>query len=184
MKMTFDDITEDGRLWAVRYETECDNELYRLFDQWSDVLWLRTFFKQHIADLEKYFHITDINQAIKDTLEDSNKLEAVILDLSPDADLDLLFKPLDNNRTALNVFEWMKARAARKIAHVSWLRIYALRLADGVYIVTGGAIKLAPQMKDRPHTQHELQKIEQVKQFLISEGIVDNEGFIEYVREL
>lgn len=26
--MTFDDITEDGRLWAVRYEGEADNALY------------------------------------------------------------------------------------------------------------------------------------------------------------
>ena len=26
--MTFDEITEDGRLWAVRYEGENDNALY------------------------------------------------------------------------------------------------------------------------------------------------------------
>lgn len=32
MSMTFDDITEDGRLWAVRYEGETDNVLYSLFD--------------------------------------------------------------------------------------------------------------------------------------------------------
>ena len=182
--MTFDDITEDGRLWAVRYETENDNELYRLFDQWTDVQWLRAFFKQHMADLEKYFCITDLNQAIADTLEDSDKLEAVILDLSPEADLDLLFKPLNNHRTAIDVLEKMKTRAARQRPHVSWLRIYALRLADGVYIITGGAIKLTPQMQDRPHTRQELYKIEQVKRFLMAEGIVDNEGFIEYVSEL
>lgn len=30
--MTFDDITEDGRLWAVRYDGENDNALYRIFD--------------------------------------------------------------------------------------------------------------------------------------------------------
>jgi hypothetical protein len=29
--MTFDDITEDGRLWAVRYEENEENALYRLF---------------------------------------------------------------------------------------------------------------------------------------------------------
>lgn len=44
MSMTFDDITEDGRLWAVRYEGETDNVLYSLFDQWNDVVWLRSFF--------------------------------------------------------------------------------------------------------------------------------------------
>ena len=33
--MTFDDITGDGRLWAVRYDGLKDNELFRLFDQWN-----------------------------------------------------------------------------------------------------------------------------------------------------
>ncbi len=28
--MTFDDITEDGRLWSVRYDGESDNALYTL----------------------------------------------------------------------------------------------------------------------------------------------------------
>lgn len=49
--MTFDDITEDGRLWAVRLDGEEDNELYKLFDQWNDVLWLRSFFKDNLDDL-------------------------------------------------------------------------------------------------------------------------------------
>lgn len=44
--MTFDDITGDGRLWAVKYVGETENELYKLFDQWNDVIWLRNFLKQ------------------------------------------------------------------------------------------------------------------------------------------
>ena len=44
--MTFDDITGDGRLWAVRYDGANDNELFRLFDQWNDVMWLRNFFQR------------------------------------------------------------------------------------------------------------------------------------------
>lgn len=55
--MTFDDITEDGRLWAVRYESENDNALYTLFEQWNDVLWLRTFFKNNWNDLQSYLLI-------------------------------------------------------------------------------------------------------------------------------
>ena len=49
--MTFDDITEDGRLWAVRYDGEDDNALYNLFEQWNDVTWLRSFFKDNIDDV-------------------------------------------------------------------------------------------------------------------------------------
>ena len=92
--MTFDDITGDGRLWAVRYDDANDNELFRLFDQWNDVAWLRKFFKENINDLNVYFKITDINQAISDTIDDSEVLEGVILDISPEANLDLIFRPL------------------------------------------------------------------------------------------
>ena len=60
--MKFDDITGDGRLWAVRYDDENDNVLYKLFDMWSDVAWLRDFFKKSINDLSSLFKITDVNQ--------------------------------------------------------------------------------------------------------------------------
>ena len=45
--MTFDKITDDGRLWAVRYNGESDNALYTLFDKWGDVVWLRQFFRDN-----------------------------------------------------------------------------------------------------------------------------------------
>jgi hypothetical protein len=98
--MTFDDITEDGRLWAARYNGEKDNALYTLFDQWSDVMWLRSFFKANWQDLTSYFKITDVNQAIEDTIEDSDRLQGIIMDISPDANLDEIFHPLENFRTA------------------------------------------------------------------------------------
>lgn len=43
--MTFDKIIDNGKLWAVRYEEETDNELFKLFAQWSDVEYLHQFFK-------------------------------------------------------------------------------------------------------------------------------------------
>lgn len=63
------------------------------------------------------------------------------------------------------------------------LRIYAIKLSVGVYIVTGGAIKLTATMQEREHTLHELHKLEIVRRFLLEEGIVDNDGFIEYLSE-
>ena len=76
--MTFDDITGDVRLWAVKYVGETENELYKLFDQWNDVIWLRSFFKTNLDDISCYFKITDINQAITDTIEDSEYLQCLI----------------------------------------------------------------------------------------------------------
>ena len=98
--MKFDKILDNGSLWAVRYEGDDDNALRKVFAQWNDPEWLWDFFTENMADLESYFKITDLNQAIYDTIDDSGELECLILDISPDADLDLLFRPLENSRTA------------------------------------------------------------------------------------
>ena len=49
--MTFDKITNDGRLWAVRFGKETDNEFIKTIDLWNDVQWLQAFFKENINDL-------------------------------------------------------------------------------------------------------------------------------------
>ena len=182
--MTFDDITEDGRLWAVRYDSENDNALYTLFEQWNDVLWLRTFFKKNWNDLQSYFRITDINQAITDTIDDSERLQGIIMDISPNANLDEIFHPLENYRTSEILLGKEKARLSRTKRHPSWLRIYAIKLSEGVYIITGGAIKLTLKMEEREHTLQELKKLEKVRTFLLNENIIDDDGFIEYMNTL
>lgn len=97
--MTFDKILPDNRLWAVRYDGETDNALQQVFNQWNDPEWLWMFFTENLSDLESYFKITEVDQAIYDTLEDSAELECLILDISPCANLDLLFRPLETSRT-------------------------------------------------------------------------------------
>lgn len=182
--MTFDDITEDGRLWAVRYDGESDNALYTLFEQWNDIVWLRSFFKANINDLTSYFKITDINKAIYDTIEDSERLQCLIMDISPDADLEALFRPLENSRTNEMLLGKEKAKLKKGYSRTSWLRIYALKLSEGIYIITGGAIKLTATMQERKHTLEELIKMEKVRQFLLNEQIMDDDSFIDYLKEL
>ena len=179
--MTFDKINDDGRLWAVRYNGESDNALYTLFDKWGDVVWLRQFFRDNWDDLIAYFKVTDINQAIEDTIEDSDQLQCLMLDLNPDSDLELLFHPLENFRTSEVVLGKEKARLKRTIRHSSWLRIYAIKLSQGVYVITGGAIKLTLKMEERNHTKAELAKLEKVRRFLLNEDIIDDDSFIDYV---
>lgn len=76
--MTFDEIAENKHLWAARFENEEENELYKLFDNWLDVNYLRSFFKENIADLSK-FKFT-IDAAIEDTLDDADILNDMLLD--------------------------------------------------------------------------------------------------------
>ena len=181
--MTFDEITGDSRLWAVRYDGEDDNELYNMFDKWNDVLWLRNFFIANKTDLWLNYNVFGINEAVMDTVEDSEMLETALLDLSPNADLDTLFRPLSNYMRE-SFLEKEKARISKRRKHASWLRIYAIKLNSGIFIITGGAIKLTATMQERAHTAIELVKIEQVRRFLIDNGIADETGFEDYIKEL
>jgi len=182
--MKFDRILENDKLWAVRYDGDDDNILQKIFEQWNNPIWLVDFFTDNISDLESYFKITDLNRAIFDTIDDSNELQCLILDITPDADLDKIFRPLENNRTNEIVLGKEKAKLRNRPIHASWLRLYAIKLEPGCYIITGGAIKLTQKMEERSHTLQELRKMEQVRNLLVGEGVVDNVGFSEYVSEL
>lgn len=179
----FDDITDDNRLWAVHYEGDEDNILNTVFDQWDDVLWLREFFKKNYADLQSYFQITDVDVAVDMTAEDSDVLQRKILDISPEANLDELFRPLNNWQTTEVTLNREKANPKTITHRRSWLRIYALKLQDGCYIITGGAIKLTRTMQEREHTLMELLKQEQVRLFLLQNHIIDTDSFVDYLAE-
>ena len=182
--MTFDKILDNNTLWAVRYEGAEDNALQQVFSQWSDPEWLVDFFQENMSDLESYFKITDLNQAIYDTIDDGIRLQCLILDISPDADLDRIFRPLDNGRTSEMLLGKEKARIKERLRHASWLRIYAIKLEPGCYIITGGAIKLTRTMQEREHTLAELNKLECVRNFLLEGGVIDSDGFEDYLSEM
>lgn len=182
--MKFDKILENNTLWAVRYDGAKDNALQTLFEQWNDLEWLVDFFLANMSDLTSYFKITDINQAIYDTIDDSHRMQCLILDISPDADLDHLFRPLENNRTSEMLLGKEKAKIKNRPQHSSWLRIYAIKLEPGCYIITGGAIKLTRTMQERAHTLAELNKMEEVRNYLLSEGAIDADGFVDFLSEI
>ena len=75
--MTYDSITEDGRLWAVKYNDCPDNALYMLFEQWNDVTWLtrtmqeREHTLRELAKKEKVrSHLLTNNIVDKDSFDD------------------------------------------------------------------------------------------------------------------
>ena len=178
--MTFDRILENGRLWAVRYDKDNVNALERVLSQWSDAEWLADFFMQNIDDLISYFKITNIEDAIYQTMEDRDEIACVIMDISPEANLDRFFRPLDNNRTSEMILGKEKGRPNRQ----SWLRLYAIKLNVGIYIITGGAIKLTRTMQEREHTLIELERMEKVRNFLLNEHVFDEESFEDYRKEI
>jgi len=57
------------------------------------------------------------------------------------------------------------------------LRVYAIELDEGCFVITGGAIKLTPQMTTN-ELINEKNRIEQVQEYLKLSGISDKAGLI------
>ena len=164
-------------------QREDADELTRVFRNWSNFDFLLDFFLDNFKDLDHFFSIRSIRKAIQDTVEDADYLEKMILQFPGTEDLDTLFHPLSlsDNRAAELTRE--KARNWDRERHASWLRIYAVRLEEGIYVVTGGAIKLTPTMQERPHTKAELDKMDKCQEYLKSNGVFDQDSFIDYINE-
>lgn len=180
--MRFEDVLKNGRLWAVVYDGEDRDILTKTLSNWMDPGYLSLFFEKNCKDLEEYFHITNVDEAIYDTIADAASLSCLILDLNPDANLDTLFRPLENYRTREMTLSREKAKGNRLSSHNSWLRIYAIKLESNIYLVTGGAIKLTHLMSDRQHTLDELAKMESVRNYLLENGIIDYDSLKDMIQ--
>ena len=123
-----------NHLWAVRDEAKEADELTMLFREWSNANYLLDFFLANIDDLQGFFHVEKISDAIKDTMEDARALERLILDFPYTEQLDGLFHPLSLTDNRIHELTCEKARNWDRERHASWLRIYAIRIEPNVYI--------------------------------------------------
>lgn len=145
-----------------------------------DPLFLRSFFSENRKDLITCFHNMELEDAIYDTLADAASLISLILNGTSDNELNKLFRPLENSRILEMLLSREKAKGKRISGHPSWLRLYALKLDDDIYLITGGAIKLTREMSERPHTVNELRKMETVRNYLLENGIIDSDGIKDF----
>lgn len=163
--------SEEG-VWSVWENGEIHSEFDRFFDLINDVEWLHDFFENNSDDLDSgFFENMTTAEAVLKTVDEAALMEDILLNYAKQGsltgvpNLQHLFKPLNNGEYTIAVHQKSKARIKR-----GWLRLYAIRLAQNCYLVTGGAIKLTRHMR-REHLQQELRKLERTKQFLRNEGI-------------
>ena len=182
--MKFERIIEGkDHLWAVRDMNKPKNELAALFQKWNDAEYLWDFFLENKDDLQEFFHIERISEAVEDTIDDAEQLERLILEIPYTDNLDELFLPLSSADMTIRELAREKARNWNRTGHASWLRVYAIRLEKNVFVITGGAIKLTRTMQERSHTQAELDKLNQCRQYLASNGVFDSDSFISMIEE-
>lgn len=174
---------ENQGLYSFIYNDQIESEFDRLFDLWQDVEYLENFFSSNVLDLQSGFYgsIT-VEDAVLQTIDEVKKFREEILKIYEQSKnrkydtLDDLFIPLHQfERTGADLIK----HKAYGLKDCSWIRLYALKLESNYFIVTGGCIKLTDKMKDRPHTQDELTKLDVCRDFLRKEGISDSQGLKE-----
>ncbi|MDR7130176.1 hypothetical protein J2X69_002524 [Algoriphagus sp. 4150] len=157
-------------LYAVKYDEEPLDALELLQEYWSDPEELHKFFKKYKKDYEAYYGKAKISQIVEKAIDDADLLFEALFKLAEDESgkhLGEFFKPL-HNKEAGKAYELQQLKAYGRLSN-SFLRIYAIRYGNS-YVITGGAIKLTDQMKDRKHTKEELYKLNLVRAYLKEHG--------------
>jgi len=163
-------IEDTDSLLSVYNEEKGISEFENIFNEWTNPEAAYEFFKTHQNDLRNY----TIDEAINRTFDDAYALEDKFYDVAENdsEQLQTIFKPLSNSHYRLSKYQRSKAYGQLRR---SWLRVYAVRLESDKYIVTGGAIKLTQTMQDRPHTQEQLNRLTQMRDYLIENGFDDSD---------
>lgn len=158
------------QLYAFRYEGEEENELDRLLELWSDVHYLQGFAKEN-----NIFGNDEINTFVNEVLKNAEEIDDFIEEIQETGEAyELYFEALQ--LTEQKLLARQKGKIRRNI-----LRIYAIKIDDNCFVITGGAIKMSQAMQEHPDTAKELEKLNQAKYFFENSGVFDFESFYELI---
>jgi hypothetical protein len=155
-------------LYAFHYKDESDNEFTRLMELWMDVGYLKAFAKVN--------GITDSNRFVTEILSNAEEIDDFLYNL--DADLESFsryFEPLQTSEYT-KVLSFQKGKIKR-----NRLRLYAIKIDNNCFVITGGAIKMSQTMQENPFTAIELKKLNEARTFLQSRGVFDDDSFYEII---
>jgi len=163
-----------NKLYAIQFANESKDEWNKLNEQWTDLIWLEDFFEANQKDLSEL----TLEEAVIQTINEADLLfETVLSKVNEKGWLNSVFKNLHNQ-------EYKAVVLSKKKARRNWLRIYAIKIDEEVFLITGGAIKLTHLMQERAHTNEELTKLEQAKNYLKENHVFDEDSFREFEIEL
>lgn len=159
-------------LFAFRYQGEVDNEYDRLMDNWTDVSFLRSYAKKN--------KVENINQFVKDRLKDAEQIQDLLEEITSNKEpLEYYFRTLFDNESGAKILSLQKGKIEK-----NGIRLYAIKIDENCFVITGGAIKMSQTMQDHPDSNEELKKIHRAKSFLQENTIVDKDSFYELINEL
>ena len=160
-----------GNLYASRYEGEVNNEYYRLMDLWADVVYLRQFAREN--------NISDFRKFIADIREDALYIDSLLTSIARGSNvlrLEDFFIPLNDLETERKTLSLRKGKRYK-------LRLYAIKIDENLFLITGGVIKIVHKMKEHPDTERERQKLQRAKMYLQKSYVFDSDSFYELINE-
>jgi len=170
-------------IYSIQHDGRSENEFDRLFDEWNDVTHVIQFMVENIAYLNDgiWHNIRQPEDATAQVLEEATLLEELFNELYKNAkngekpDFDSHFHLLEGKYKYEIKQPPMKSYGT---IHPSLLRIYAIKMANNTYLITGGGIKLADKIQNSPGLKnHIIQEIDQTREFLKANGIMDGSDF-------
>ena len=167
-------------VYSIKYDGQELCEFDRLFDAWSDMSELVNFMRTHQEYLNNPIwgeqHTPE--SAARRVRDEAKELGKLLLELCKNSDqgetpdFDSHFKFLDGK---YQVYEYIPMKSYGT-GRPSFLRMYAIKLKNNLYVITGGGIKLADTIQESPDLQkHVLQNIDKVRAWLIQNGIIDEQ---------
>jgi len=173
----------EDSLLTVKYDGQDEDEFARILNKWTDIEYLDNFFATNESDLKRpHWEGITIEQAIIETRLEALKFRGHLKKMSSKTKKERisvftrLFQPLSYYDPELSYLNKKKVYGLRK---KTWLRLYAIKVSDDMFIITGGAIKLTDRMNERPHTLDELRKLDTCRQCLKDIGAIYDDGLLE-----
>lgn len=147
---------------------------HQCFENWQDVEYLYNFFKSRPEAL--LYYGVDHRTAVRLILSESEQFFDDILNIAEGktnaTSLDkIIFQPLHNG----DDFDlpMIETKAYGKESGRSFLRLYAIRLSDGGYIVVGGIIKTTESLQGCEEGKAVLKKLKEVAGILRKSEMFD-----------
>lgn len=161
------------KLFALKEGGSLD-AFHQCFENWQDVEYVYNFFKSRPQALE--FYGVDHRTAVRLILSESEQFFDDILNIAENktnaTSLDkIIFQPLHKGDDFdLPIVE---TKAYGKESGRSFLRLYAIRLSDGAYIVVGGLIKTTEALQACDDGKAMLEKLKKIAGILRKSQMFD-----------
>jgi hypothetical protein len=164
-----------NQLFAFHYENEKLNELRRLLKLWNNTEYLFKFVTSNKLDAPQNIPIYNL---ISQLINNANQIDVTLDKISKDPNraLEEFFKPLENQ-------EYQIVELSKQKGRNNYLRLFAIKIDNNCFVITGGAIKFHHRNKDRLHTQTEMDKLDNCKNYLKNNGVFDSDSLNDFLIE-